>query len=181
MKSLMLFNLIKNSLRKSVIFFILIITLISCSNSTSKNADPEATNTTKKTSDEYINTLLPEASRIQKEYGIPLDLTLAIARQESGNGDYIIGKGNHFGLRCASDDCVTLEKAGQQISYETCPDVSECFNIFAKTIKELSGEEPITLNNLYEKGYASSPLWVDKVSTIQQEVQQTLSQAGIKY
>lgn len=85
----------------------------------------------KKTDSEYVNSLLPEARRIQKEYGIPLDLTIAIARHESGNGDYVIGKGNHFGLRCDSDDCITLEKNGRLISYETCPDVSECFNIFA--------------------------------------------------
>ena len=60
----------------------------------------------KKTDSDYVNTLLPEAQRIKREYGIPLDLTIAIARQESGNGDYIIGKGNHFGLRCDSDDCI---------------------------------------------------------------------------
>ena len=33
----------------------------------------------KKNDSEYINQLLPEARRIRKEYGIPLDLTLAIA------------------------------------------------------------------------------------------------------
>ncbi|WP_319422180.1 hypothetical protein [Pleurocapsa sp. FMAR1] len=40
---------------------------------------------TKKTASKYLNSILPEAERIQKQYGIPLDLTLAIARQESGN------------------------------------------------------------------------------------------------
>jgi flagellum-specific peptidoglycan hydrolase FlgJ len=135
----------------------------------------------KKTDSDYLNQILPEARRIQQEYGIPLDLTLAIARQESGNGDYIIGKGNHFGLRCDSDDCITLEKNGQMISYETCPQVSECFNIFAKSIKALTGNEPITTQILYENGYATSPSWVEQVDTIRQEVQQTLSEAGIKY
>lgn len=135
----------------------------------------------KKTSSEYINSLLPEARRIEKEYGIPLDLTLAIARQESGNGDYVIGKGNHFGLRCDSDDCITLEKNGQQISYETCPEVSECFNIFAESVKALTGDKKITLRRLYRNGYATSPQWVRKVRTIRKEVQQTLSEADIKY
>ena len=136
---------------------------------------------TKKTDSEYVNSLLPEAQRIQKEYGIPLDLTIAIARQESGNGDYIIGKGNHFGLRCDSDDCITLEKNGQQINYETCPDVSECFNIFAESIKALTKDEAITTQRLYQNGYATSPSWVERVDVIRKEVQQTLSEAGIKY
>ena len=135
----------------------------------------------KKTSSEYVNLLLPEARRIEKEYGIPLDLTIAIARQESGNGDYVIGKGNHFGLRCDSDDCITLEKNGQQISYETCPEVSECFNIFAESVKALTGERKVTLRRLYRNGYATSPQWVKKVRTIRKEVRRTLSEADIKY
>lgn len=135
----------------------------------------------KKTDSDYLNKILPEARRIQQEYGVPLDLTLAIARQESGNGDYVIGKGNHFGLRCDSDDCITLEKNGQMISYETCPQVSECFNIFAESIKALTKNEPITIQTIYENGYATSPGWVEKVDTIRQEVQQTLSEAGIEY
>jgi len=135
----------------------------------------------KKTNSEYINSILPQAKRIKKEYGIPLDLTLAIARQESGNGDYIIGKGNHFGLRCDSDDCITLEKNGQMINYETCPQISECFNIFAESVNALTGDEPITIQRLHQNGYATSPTWAKRVRTIRKEVQQTLSEAGIKY
>ncbi|MGF1590225.1 MAG: glucosaminidase domain-containing protein [Pleurocapsa sp.] len=137
--------------------------------------------TPQKTDSEYVNSLLPEARRIQKEYGIPLDLTLAIARHESGNGDYLIGQGNHFGLRCVSDDCITLKKNGQQISYENCSEVSKCFDIFAESVKELTGDDRVTLTKIYENGYASSPTWVEQVATIRQEVQQTLSEAGIKY
>ncbi len=136
---------------------------------------------TKKTSSQYINRLLPEAQRIQKEYGIPIDITLAIARQESGNGDYVIGKGNHFGLRCASEDCITLEKNGRLINYETCPDVTECFDIFAESIRDLVGDDPMTLNRIYQNGYASSPHWVERVNTIREEVRQTLSEADIEY
>lgn len=135
----------------------------------------------KKTSSEYVNLLLPEARRIEKEYDIPLDLTIAIAREESGNGDYVIGEGNHFGLRCDSDDCITLEKNGQQISYETCPEVSECFNIFAESVKALTGDRKITVRRLYRNGYATSPKWVRKVRTIRKEVRRTLSKADIKY
>lgn len=135
----------------------------------------------KKTDNEYVNLILPEARRIEQEYGIPIDLTIAIARQESGNGDYIIGKGNHFGLRCDSDDCITLEKNGQMISYENCPQVSECFNIFAQSIKAITENQPITTQKLYENGYATSSAWVEQVDVIRQEVQQTLSEAGIKY
>lgn len=135
----------------------------------------------KKTSSEYVNLLLPEARRIEKEYGIPIDLTIAIAREESGNGDYVIGQNNHFGLRCDSDDCITLEKNGQQISYETCPDASECFNIFAESVQALTGDKKITPRRLYRNGYATSPQWVRKVKTIRKEVQRTLSKAGVKY
>ena len=135
----------------------------------------------KKTDSDYINSILPQARRIEKEYGIPLDLTLAIARQESGNGDYVIGKNNHFGLRCDSDDCITLEKRGQAIEYETCPQISECFNIFAGSVKALTGDKPITTQRLYNNGYATSRTWVRKVNTIRREVQQTLSKAGIEY
>ena len=135
----------------------------------------------KKTDSEYINSILPQAKRINKEYGIPLDLTLAIARQESGNGDYIIGKGNHFGLRCDSDDCIEIEKNGRMINYETCPQVSECFNIFAESINALTGDKPMTLQRIYQNGYATSPQWVSKVKTIREEVRQTLSDAGIEY
>ena len=135
----------------------------------------------KTTDSEYVNNLLPEARRIQKIYGIPIDLTIAIARHESGNGEYIIGKGNHFGLRCDSDDCITLEKNGQMINYETCPDTSECFDIFAESIKALGGKKPFTTQELYRNGYATSPTWVERVDVIRKEVQQTLSEAGIKY
>ena len=135
----------------------------------------------KKTNSEYINSILPQARRINKKYGIPLDLTLAIARQESGNGDYVIGKNNHFGLRCDSDDCITLEKNGQMISYETCPKAIECFDIFAESIKALTKDQPLTLQRIYENGYATSPTWVERVKTIREEVRQTLSEAGIKY
>ena len=134
-----------------------------------------------KTNSDYVNSLLPEAQRIKREYDVPLDLTIAIARQESGNGEYIIGKGNHFGLRCDSDDCITLEKNGRLIEYETCPNVSECFNIFAESINALVADGPVTLIRIYENGYASSPRWVERVKTIRKEVRQTLTEAGIEY
>ena len=141
---------------------------------TAQNQKPE-------TDSDYVNTLLPEAQRIEKEYGIPLDMTIAIARQESGNGEYVIGKGNHFGLRCDSDNCITLEKNGRAIEYETCPDVSECFNIFAESINALTEDGSVTLTRIYENGYATSPHWVERVKTIRKEVRQTLTEAGIKY
>ena len=151
----------------------------------SQQQPPKKTNAAqqdaKTTDSEYVNNLLPEARRIQKIYGIPIDLTIAIARHESGNGKYIIGQGNHFGLRCDSDDCITLEKNGQMINYETCPDTSECFDIFAESIKALGGKKPFTTQELYQNGYATSPTWVERVDVIRKEVQQTLSEAGIKY
>lgn len=142
---------------------------------------PAVAQSTTPTDSEYINSILPEAQRIQQEYGIPLDLTLAIARLESGNGDHVIGKNNHFGLRCASDDCVSIEKNGRMISYETCPDATECFNIFAESVKELTGDKPITITRLAQNGFASGARWDEKVVTIRREVRQTLTEAGIDY
>ena len=84
-------------------------------------------------------------------------------------------------MTCGSEDCITLETNGQQVSYENCSDASECFNIFAQRVKTLAGDQPITLTTLYQNGYATSPTWVEQVETIRQEVQQTLSEAGIKY
>ena len=155
------------------LFLVTILTTISSAASAQEAA--------KKTDSKYINKILSESRRIQQEYGIPLDLTLAIARQESGNGDYMIGKNNHFGLRCDSDDCITLEKNGRMIEYETCPDASECFDIFAESINALTAEGPVTLQRIFENGYATSPQWVERVKTIRKEVRQTLNEAGIKY
>lgn len=135
----------------------------------------------KKTDSEYINSILPEAQRIEQEHGIPLDITLAIARLESGNGEHIVGENNHFGLRCISDDCVTIEKNGQAIEYETCPDASKCFDTFAESINEAVKDKPITAEKLYQSGYATGSAWVDKINTIRNSVQQTLSEAGIQY
>lgn len=59
--------------------------------------------------------------------------------------------------------------------------MSECFNIFAESVNALTGDEAITTQRLYDNGYATSPTWVERVDTIRQEVQQTLSEAGIEY
>ena len=162
-------------------YLILAIFSISTAISSSVLASSEIAQSDKKTDSEYINSILSEAQRIEQEHGIPLDLTLAIARLESGNGEHIVGENNHFGLRCVSDDCVTIEKNGQAIEYETCPDASECFNTFAKSINEAVKDEPITAEKLYQGGYATGSGWVDKINTIRNSVQQTLSEAGIQY
>ena len=127
----------------------------------------------------YLNKLLPEARRIQQEHGIPIDLTMAIAIQETGWGKHEIGQNNHFGLRCASDDCVTLNKDGANIRYETCPNEAECFNLFAKTLNELSDGNPGDVRALYRNGYATSPRWVRKVKSLRRQVRKTLNKAGI--
>lgn len=128
----------------------------------------------------YLNRLLPEAQRIQQEYGIPLETTLAIAVHETGWGKFEIGKNNHFGLRCASDDCITLNKNGADIRYETCPDESECFDMFAESLTKLSEGQPGDLSVIYENGYATSPSWVRKVRRIRRQVRKTLRKAGIE-
>ena len=128
----------------------------------------------------YLNKLLPEARRIQQEHVIPIDVTMAIAIQETGWGKHEIGQNNHFGLRCTSDDCVTLNKNGANIRYETCPDQAECFNLFAKTLNELSDGNPGNIRALYRNGYASSPRWVRKVKRLRRQVRKTLDESGIR-
>lgn len=131
-----------------------------------------------KTDKPYINRLLPEAQRIEQEYGVPVATTLAIAIHETGWGKYEIGQNNHFGLRCASDDCTTLNKNGAAISYETCPDEAECFNMFAESVTELAKGKPSDLRVIYKNGYATSPQWVSKVRRIRRQVKKTLEAAG---
>ena len=133
-----------------------------------------------KTDRPYLNRLLPEAQRIHQEFGIPVDTTLAIAIHETGWGKYEIGQNNHFGLRCASEDCTTLSKNGRGIRYETCPDESECFDMFAKSLVELSNGQPNDLRVIYKNGYATSPSWVRKVRRIRRQVRKTLQEAGVE-
>ena len=149
-------------------------------NSSSKSSEPSAKTeqSTPKTDKPYINSLLPEAQRIEQEYGIPVATTVAIAIHETGWGKHEIGQNNHFGLRCASDDCVTLSHSGADISYETCPDEAECFNMFAESLTELSQGEPSDLRVIYQNGYATSPKWVNKVRRIRRQVRKTLKAAG---
>lgn len=158
-------------------------------NSTSKNSTSEVSTSSADTSQTeqsapktdrpYINQLLPEAQRIQQEFGIPVATTIAIAIHETGWGEFEIGQNNHFGLRCASDDCITLTKGGANISYETCPDESECFDMFARSLKDLSAGDPSDLRVIYKNGYATSPSWVRKVRRIRRQVRKTLDRAGI--
>ncbi|MGF1479136.1 MAG: glucosaminidase domain-containing protein [Cyanophyceae cyanobacterium] len=124
----------------------------------------------------YINQLLPEAARIQQEQGIPVEMTLAIAILETGWGKHVIGQNNHFGLRCVSDDCVARVKRGRTIQYETCPDPSECFNIFATTVDKLTNGEVANIDKLAEN-YASGANWSRKVKRIQKRVRKILNQA----
>ena len=129
-----------------------------------------------KTSKPYINRLLPQATRIQKEHGIPVDVTLAIAMLETGWGKHVIGKNNHFGLRCASESCVARVKRGRTIQYETCPNPSECFNLFAETVQKLTNGETANIDKLAQE-YASDPKWAKRVKKIQKRVRKILDKA----
>ena len=48
-------------------------------------------------------------------------------------------------------------------------------------LKHWVESKPITTQELYRNGYATSPTWKERVDVIRKEVQQTLSEAGIKY
>ena len=141
----------------------------------SVNLSASSSSPISKTDNPYINRLLPEAQRLQAEYGIPVDVTIAIAIHETGWGKYVIGQNNHFGLRCVSDDCVTLSKRGRQVQYETCQQASECFDMFADSIVELSDGNPENLRAIYRNGYATSPRWVRSVRKIRTQVQKALN------
>ena len=130
-----------------------------------------------RTADPYINRLLPEAKRIRKKYGIPLDLTLAIAAHETGYGKYVIGQNNHFGLKCRTKDCVTLTGRRGSKQWENCSDPAPCFDIFAKSIQDLSDGEFKNLKKIRRQGYAVSPQWTRKVRKIRRTVRRQLKQA----
>ena len=146
----------------------------------SSNSSEDETLAAPKTDRPYIDRLLPESQRISKEFGVPVDTTLAIAIYETGWGKFEIGQNNHFGLRCASDDCTVLNKNGKDIRYETCPDESECFDMFARSIVDLSNGQPGNLSAIYQNGYATSPSWVRQVRQIRRQVRQTLQKAGVE-
>lgn len=130
------------------------------------------------TPDPYINRLLPQAKRISREYGIPIDLTLSIAIQETGYGKYVIGQNNHFGLKCKSNDCVTVPGSASTARWENCTDATLCFDTFAKTIDRLAKNDNFEdLRKIRRAGYATSPEWTQKVSTIRQSVRDVLQQA----
>jgi hypothetical protein len=70
------------------------------------------------TSDAYINRLLPEAKRIRRKYGIPMDLTLAIAIHETGYGKAVIGQNNHFDCpRCPDNPMGELRQPNALFRY----------------------------------------------------------------
>jgi flagellum-specific peptidoglycan hydrolase FlgJ len=131
----------------------------------------------KNTSDAYINRLLPEAKRIRRKYGVPVDLTLAIAIQETGYGKYTIGQNNHFGLKCKSHDCIGVTTGGQTTQWENCMDAAPCFDTFAQTIKQLAGNDFNNLEKIRQAGYATSPDWTEKVQAVRQTVRNTLKEA----
>ncbi len=138
---------------------------------------PDPNLSVKKTSDAYINRLLPEAKRIRRQYGVPVDLTLAIAIQETGYGKYTIGQNNHFGLKCKSQDCVTVTTNGQAAQWENCANPSPCFDTFAQTVQKLSGKDYNDLEKIRQAGYATSPDWTDKVREVRSTVRSTLKAA----
>jgi len=130
-----------------------------------------------RTKDPYINRLLPQANRIRRKYGIPVDLTLAIAIHETGYGKHVIGQNNHFGLKCRTKDCVTLASRTGTHQWENCSDPSPCFDIFAKSIRNLSDGNFKNLKKIRREGYAVSPQWTRKVRRIRQSVRRQLKKA----
>jgi flagellum-specific peptidoglycan hydrolase FlgJ len=129
------------------------------------------------TADAYINRLLPEVKRIRRQYGIPMDLTLAIAIQETGYGKSVIGQNNHFGLKCKSSDCVTISQGTQTTQWENCANPTPCFDTFALTIERLAKDDFEDLSKIRRAGYATSPDWTQKVSKVRQSVRNVLKQA----
>lgn len=133
--------------------------------------------TVTQTSDPYINRLLPQAKRIRQEYGIPLDLTLSIAIHETGYGKHVIGENNHFGLKCRTNDCVTLRGRRGTSQWENCSEPDYCFDTFAQTIQDLSDGNFRDLKEIRREGYAMSPKWTQKVRKIRRSVRRQLRQA----
>lgn len=152
----------------------LMMLLCGCQNQGSSTAvSAEEEQKIMQTTDPYINRLLPNAKRLRQAYDIPLELTLAIAIHETGHGEVVLGQNNHFGLKCRSDDCVTVR--GRQ--WENCADPAPCFDMFAKTVTDLSGGDFTNLKKIRRAGYATSPKWTRKVKKIRRSVRRELKQA----
>ena len=111
---------------------------------------------------DYIATYLPYAKEAQREFGIPVSITLAQGMLESayGTSKLALNKNNHFGI-----------KAGAQYRMFDSVEACFCFHaiLLSKRYKINSTSYIAWAHNLKKKGYAEDPLYAEKlIAKIQQ-------------
>lgn len=143
-----------------------------------------STPTNIQTSNAYINRVAPIAQRLYEQRGIPVSMTIAVAIHETGNGKAVIGKDNHWGIKClgSGSQCTktkTQEYVGGQansynLAFETCEDIDRCTRILANTFDNLlvkgGGDKSLYKTNpdaafraIHRGGYATDPNWSNAV------------------
>lgn len=110
----------------------------------------------------YIALYLPWAKEAQREFGIPVSITLAQGMLESayGTSKLALSKNNHFGI-----------KAGAQYRFFDSVEACFCFHamLLSKRYKINSTSYIAWAHNLKKKGYAEDPLYAEKlIAKIQQ-------------
>ena len=111
---------------------------------------------------DYIAMYLPWAKEAQREFGIPVSITLAQGMLESayGTSKLALNKNNHFGI-----------KAGAQYRFFDSVEACFCFHamLLSKRYKINSTSYIAWAHNLKKKGYAEDPLYAEKlIAKIQQ-------------
>lgn len=145
------------------------------------------------TSNAYINRVYPLAKRLNEQRGIPISMTIALARHETGNGRSVIAQNNHWGIKCLGNDCVTVKtqeevggvKRFYNLKFESCNDVDRCLRILANTFDNLlikgGGNKTLYRTNpdeafraIHRGGYATDSNWSNAVVRIRQETERIL-------
>lgn len=110
----------------------------------------------------YIEKYLCYAQESQRLYGVPVSITLAQGILESacGQSNYALNRNNHFGI-----------KMGTQ--YRFFDSVEACFQFHAKLLSKRYKVPTMDYikwaHNLEKKGYATDPLYAEKlIAKIQQ-------------
>jgi flagellum-specific peptidoglycan hydrolase FlgJ len=145
----------------------------------------------------FIQTFSPVAEYVEQRYGVPKELTLAVAANETGWGKSAPGN-VYFGIKALpgqqSQSFNTWEVAGGQpyntaanfATYQSPYDAAEAFAQLITTApryaqaKALFPTRDVTAigNALQQGGYATDPTWGQKLGSIAQTFTPTQTQAG---
>ena len=117
------------------------------------------------------------AARLESEYGIPSDFTIAVGNHESGNGSAVIGVDNWFGVKASPNAIATSTHhttefyGGSEVGITDSFCADGCADSFARTVvnilkeqgKSPRGMSPDAIATSLDGRYASDPEWASKI------------------